>query len=167
MPLSVCFHPFSSSVYLCILFLLQVEVPPSTTNGTLGEEVIATSSVILLGLEEEPPNGGMTKEVSQPMQGVQPILQSIPLATQDPETLQPPVSQDPQLKQTFSPIKTMSPEPVFSKEPLGGASPSTQAGKPHSPLLRMLDLTFLVSPFFFKVPISSSPFRSNQCEICP
>ena len=87
MPLSVCFHPFSGSVYLCILFLLQVEVPPSTTSGTLGEEVIATSSVILLGVEEEPPNGGMTKEVSQPMQGVQPILQSIPLATQDPETL--------------------------------------------------------------------------------
>ena len=118
-PLFVCFQPFSGSVYLYILFLLQVEVPPPTTSRTLGEEVIVVPSAILPGVEEKPPSGGMTEEVSQPMQDVQSILQFIPLAIRDPETLQPPVSQDPQLKQTFSPIKTMSPKPVLSKEPLG------------------------------------------------
>ena len=85
------------------------------------------------------------------MQGVQPI----PLAARDHETLQPTVSQDPQLEQTFNPIKTMSLEPVLSKESLGGASLSIQAGEPHSPLIRMLNLPFLVSPFFFFFFLSS------------
>ena len=108
------------------------------------------------------------------MQGVQPILSSVPLVTQDPEASQPPVAQDLQLEQTFSPIKIVPlelvTELVLSKEPLGGASPSIQAGKPYSPLIKMLNLISLLSIsffFFFRVLIFFFSFRSNQCSICP
>lgn len=74
------------------LFLLQVKVPPPTTGGTMVEEVIAAPSAISPVVEEEPPCSGVTEEVGQPMQDVQPILPSVPLATQDPETSRPPVS---------------------------------------------------------------------------
>ena len=65
-----------------------MEAPPPSTSGPLGEEVIIAPSVVLPGVEEEPLSGGMTEEVSQPMQGVQPI--------QNPKASQLPVSQNPQ-----------------------------------------------------------------------
>ena len=91
---------FSGAMYLCILslvflFLLQVKVPPLTTGGTLVEEMIATPSNVSLVMEEEPPNGGVSEEVGQQMQDVQPILPSIPLVAQGPKVSQPPVPQDP------------------------------------------------------------------------
>ena len=106
----------------CHLPLLQMEVPPPMASMISEEEVVAVPLATLPSVEEEAPNGGMTKEVGQPMQGVQ--------ATQDPMAPQLPISQDPQPKQTFNPIKTVSPEPVLSKEPLGGASPPIQTGEP-------------------------------------
>ena len=36
-------------------------------------------------VEKEPPSAGVTKEVGQPMQDVQPIPPSIPLAARDPK----------------------------------------------------------------------------------
>ena len=96
---SVCFH---LSLMLCtyafcdvlslvffFLFLLQVEVPLPTTGGILMEEVTTAPFAVSLVMEEEPPSGGVTEEVGQPMQDVQPILPSTPLAAR------PPVSQDP------------------------------------------------------------------------
>ena len=65
------------------------------SGGTLVKEVITTPFVVSQDVEEEPPSASVTKEVRQPMQGIQPFLFSVPLATQDPETSQPPVSQDP------------------------------------------------------------------------
>ena len=41
-------------------------------------------------------SGDVTEEVRQPVQDVQPILPSVPLAAQDPEASQPPATQDPQ-----------------------------------------------------------------------
>ena len=82
--------------HLLFFSFLQVEIPPPTTGGTLVKEVIIAPSAVPLGVEEEPSSGGVTKEVGQPMQDVQPILSSVPLAAQDPEASQPPVSQDPQ-----------------------------------------------------------------------
>ena len=87
-PFSVCFHSFpvlcTYAFYdvqpLAFLFLLQVEVPHRTTNGILVKEAITTPSIVLLGVEEELLNGGVTKEVEQPIQDVQPILSSVPLA---------------------------------------------------------------------------------------
>ena len=67
-----------------------MEAPPPSTSRPLGEEVITTPSAVLLGVEEEPLSGGMTEEVSQPMQGVQPI--------QNPKASQFPISQNPQPK---------------------------------------------------------------------
>ena len=74
-PFSVCFQPFlvlcTCAFYdvlsLVFIFLLQVEVPPPTTGGTLVEEVIATPSTVSLVVKEEPPNGGVTEEVGQLM----------------------------------------------------------------------------------------------------
>ena len=96
---SVCFH---LSLMLCtyafcdvlslvffFLFFLQVEVPPPTTRGILMEEVATAPSAVSPVMEEEPPSGGVTEEVGQPMQDVHPILPSAPLAAR------PPVSQDP------------------------------------------------------------------------
>ena len=57
------FSPFSGAVYLCILFLLQVEVPPSTIGGNLEEEMAVAPSTVFPGVGEEPPSGGMTEEV--------------------------------------------------------------------------------------------------------
>ena len=92
---SVCFH---LSLMLCtyafcdvlslvffFLFFLQVEVPPPTTSGILMEEVATAPSAVSPVMEEEPPSGGVTEEVGQPMQDVQPILPSArPLISQDP-----------------------------------------------------------------------------------
>ena len=60
MHFSVCFHSFpvlcTYAFYdvlpLDFLFLLQVEVPPPTTGGTLVKEVIITHSAVPLGMEE-------------------------------------------------------------------------------------------------------------------
>ena len=129
-----------------------MEVPPPTIGGNLEEEMAVAPSAVFPGVGEELPSGGMTEEVGQPMQGVQPILPSVPLVTQDPEASQPPVAQDLQLEQTFSPIKIVPlelvTELVLSKEPLGGASPSIQVGKSHSPFINMPNL-FSLSFFFF------------------
>ena len=156
---SVCFHlslmlctyAFCDVLPLTVLFLLQVEVPPPTTGGTLLEEVITAPSTVSPSVEEEPPSGGVIEEVGQPMQDVQPILPSIPLAAQDSEALQPFVPQDLQPMQTFSPIKTVSLElviePVLSKRSLGGASSSMQAGELHSPRISMLNLISFIFSF--------------------
>ena len=77
------------------------------TGKTLVKEVITAPSVIPLDVEKEPPSGSVTKEVGQPMQGVQPILPSVPLAAHDPKASQPPISQDPQPMQTLNPTKTV------------------------------------------------------------
>ena len=86
MPFSVCFHSFSvlctyafcDVLPLALLFLLQVEVPPPTTGGTLVKEVMIASSAVPLGMEKEP---DVTKEVGQLVKDVQPILLSVPSAT--------------------------------------------------------------------------------------
>ena len=62
-----------------------MEVPLPMTGKTLVKEVITAPSVIPLDVEKEPPSGSVTKEVGQPMQGVQPILPSVPLAAHDPK----------------------------------------------------------------------------------
>ena len=64
-----------------ILFYLQVEVPPPTIGRTLEEEVVTTSFASFPGIEKEALGGGMVEEIGQPMQGVQSILSTIPLAT--------------------------------------------------------------------------------------
>ena len=98
------------------------------TGGTLVKEVITAPSAVPSNVEEVPPSGGVTEEVGQPMQGVQPILPFIPMAAQDPKTSQPPDSQGPQPVQTLSPTKTVSLEPIIrpalSKKSLGGVSSS-------------------------------------------
>ena len=74
-PFSVCFHSFlvlctyafCDVLPLAFLFLLQVEVPPPTTSGTLVKEVITAPSAVPLGVEEEPLNGGVIEKVRQPM----------------------------------------------------------------------------------------------------
>ena len=54
--------------------------------------------------------------------------------------------------QTVSPTKIVSlelvTEPVLRKKTLGGASPSIQAGEPHSPLINMLNFISLLFIFF-------------------
>ena len=59
---------------------MQVKVPPPTTGGTLMKEVMTTQSVIPLGVEKEPLNGDVTKEVGQAVKDAQPTLSSAPLA---------------------------------------------------------------------------------------
>ena len=76
----LCTYAFCDVLSLVFLLLLQVEVPPPTIGGTLVKEVIIATSAVPLGMEEEPPSGGVTEEVGQPMQDVQPILSSVPLA---------------------------------------------------------------------------------------
>ena len=89
----------------------------------LEEETVTAIFVAFLGMEEEPPSGGMAKQTEQPMQGVQ--------ATQDLEASQLPASQSPQLEWTPSPIKTVFPQIVLSKETLGGTPLSKQTGEPY------------------------------------
>ena len=57
-----------------------MEVPLPTTSGTLMEEVIVAPSAVSTVMEEDLSSGGVTEEVGQPMQDVQPILPSAPLA---------------------------------------------------------------------------------------
>ena len=60
MHFSVCFHSFPvlctyvfyDVLPLDFLFLLQVEVPPLTTGGTLVKEVITAHSAVPPGMEE-------------------------------------------------------------------------------------------------------------------
>ena len=98
MPFTVCFLSFSGAVYMCIFvmfrhihffFLLQVEVPPPSTSGTLVKEVMTAQFATHLGVEKEPPSGDVAKEVGQAMKDAQPTLPSAPLAVQDPEASQP------------------------------------------------------------------------------
>lgn len=63
----LCTYAFCDVFPLAFLFLLQVEVPPSTIGGTLVKEVITAPSAVPLGMEDEPPSGGVTEEVGQPM----------------------------------------------------------------------------------------------------
>ena len=49
------------------------------SGGTLVKEVITTPFAVPLDMEEEPLSAGVTEEVRQPMQVVQPILSSVPL----------------------------------------------------------------------------------------
>ena len=58
-----------SFAYL-LLFFFKVEVSPPMTGRILEEEMVATLSVVFLGVEEEPPNGDIAEEAGQPMQGV-------------------------------------------------------------------------------------------------
>ena len=44
------------------------------------KEMMTTQSVILLGVEKEPLNGDVTKEVGQAMKDAQPTLSFAPLA---------------------------------------------------------------------------------------
>ena len=114
------------------------------TGGTWVKEVMTIPSVVPPSMENKPPSGDVTEEVGQPVKDVQPILLSVPPATQDPKACQPPVPQDPSLMQTLSPTKTVSLEPMtepsLNKKSLGGASSSIQAGEPHPPLINMLNL---------------------------
>ena len=48
----LCTYAFYDVLPLDFLFLLQVEVPPSTTGGTLVKEVITTHSAVPPGMEE-------------------------------------------------------------------------------------------------------------------
>ena len=82
-PFIFCFLSFFGNVYIyiyiffffsfllsCQLFLpsslaLQVEVPPPVTSGALVKEVVTTQSPATLGMEKEPPSGGMAKEARQ------------------------------------------------------------------------------------------------------
>ena len=43
--------------------------------------MVTTSSAGFPGIEEEAPRGGVVEETGQPVQGVQSILSTIPLAT--------------------------------------------------------------------------------------
>ena len=61
---------YISFLLSCQLFLpsslaLQVEVPPPVTSGALVKEVVTTQSPATLGVEKEPPSGGMAKEARQ------------------------------------------------------------------------------------------------------
>ena len=114
-----------------------MEVSPSTDDRILEEKVVAVPLAALPSMEEKAPSGGMTEEVGQIMQDVQ--------ATHDPEAPQLPISQDPQLEQTFNPIKSVSPKPILSKETLGARLYPYKQVSPHLPLIRMLNLTPLVS----------------------
>ena len=96
---------------------------PLVTGRVLEEETVTAIFVVFLGMEEEPPSGGMAEETGQPMQGVQ--------TTQDPEASQLLASQSPQLEQTPSPIRTVFPQTVLSKETLGGTPLSKQTGEPY------------------------------------
>ena len=48
----LCTYAFYDVLPLDFLFLLQVEVPPPTTGGTLVKEVITTHSAVPPGMEE-------------------------------------------------------------------------------------------------------------------
>ncbi|KAL4620007.1 hypothetical protein ACB092_06G122900 [Castanea dentata] len=120
-----CTCAFCNVLPLAFLFLLQVEVPPLMTGGTLMKEVTTASFAV--------PIGGVIEKVWQPTQDVQPIFSSVSLVVQDPEASQSHVSQGPQPVQSLSSTKTVLLEPmielVLSKKPLGGASSSIQAGQ--------------------------------------
>ena len=92
----------------------------------LEEETVTALSVVFLGMEKDPPSGGMAEETGQPIQGVQ--------TTQDPEASQLLASQSPQLEWTPSPIRTIFPQTLLSKETLGGTPLSKQTGEPYFPL---------------------------------
>uniref|UniRef100_A0A7N2MIW2 TIR domain-containing protein n=1 Tax=Quercus lobata TaxID=97700 RepID=A0A7N2MIW2_QUELO len=95
----LCTYAFCDVLPLALLFLLQVEVPPPTTGGTLVKEVMTASSAVPLGVEKEP---DVTKEVGQPVQTLNPTKT---------------VSLEPMI------------EHALRKKSLEGASSSIQAGQ--------------------------------------
>ena len=59
------FFLLSCQLFLPSSLALQVEVPPLVTSGALVKEVVTTQSPATLGVEKEPPSGGMAKEARQ------------------------------------------------------------------------------------------------------
>ena len=51
----------------------------------LGAEEVAAQLTATLGVEKEPPSGGVVEEVRQVVKDAQPVLPSASLAVQDPE----------------------------------------------------------------------------------
>ena len=86
-----------------------------------------------------------------------------------PEAFQPPVPQDPKLVQTSSPTKTMTLEPTtkpaLGKESLGGASSSTQVGKPRPFFVSAY--SYLPYPFFLRVPVSFPFLGQTNAQSAP
>lgn len=66
-------------------FLLQMEVPPPLIGGALLEGVVATQPPIALGVENEPPSGGVAREDKQVVKDAKPVLASTSLVIQDPK----------------------------------------------------------------------------------
>ena len=156
-PFSICFLPVLCTYASCdvlplaFLFLLQVEVPPPMTGGTLAKEVMIAPSAVPPSVEKEPPSGDVTEKVGQLVTDVQPILPSIPLAVQDLKAFLPPVSEDPQPVQTLNPTKTVSlkpmTEPTLSKKSLRGMSSSIQTSESHLPIINILNLISFIFSF--------------------
>ena len=59
------FFLLSCQLFLPTSLSLQVEVPRPVTSGALVKETVTTQSPATLGVEKEPPSGGMAKEVRQ------------------------------------------------------------------------------------------------------
>ena len=118
----------------CLPFLLQVEVPPPVIGGAL-KEVVATQLPTALGVEKEPPSGGVVREAKQAIKDAEPVPASTSLVIQDLEASRSPITQDPKFVQTPSSVKIVtieqSVELVLVKESLGVASSSTRTSKPY------------------------------------
>ena len=72
-------------------FLLQVEVPPPVISGALLEGVVATQPSAALGVENEPPSGGMAKEDKQVVKDAESVLAFASLVIQDPKASPSPI----------------------------------------------------------------------------
>ena len=59
------FFLLSCQLFLPTSLSLQVEVPRPVTSGALVKETVTTQSPATLGVEKEPPSGGMAKEARQ------------------------------------------------------------------------------------------------------
>ena len=70
-------------------------MPPLVIGGDLMKEVVVAQPPAALGVEKEPPSGGVAKEARQAVKDAQPISSPTSLAIQDPEVSQSPISQDP------------------------------------------------------------------------
>ena len=92
------------------------------TGKALGEETVTTLSVAFPAMGEEPPTGGPTEEIGQPMQGSQ--------DSQDPKASRIPSSQSPHLERTPSPIRIVFPQTLSDKGVLGDTPLSKQTGEP-------------------------------------
>ena len=61
--LELCIYFCCSANYFFLLFFLsQVEVPPPIIGSALVKIVVATQPPVALGMEKEPPSGGVAKE---------------------------------------------------------------------------------------------------------